>query len=307
MMNTIKFGAKFRGEYRYRLTGPDGEIKDQCDWKPNMLLDNGLDLIRTTGITSHMAIGSSNAAAAVGQTYLQGSYMGVHNYIPTVFNPGNAVTPNWEKWKIKEATFGTGVGTGTIGEFILGAEYNMTTPGTASIRVALDSPIVKGALDQLTIQHKFTLWPELGDVNQVININAEPYDVLMRHYNGYNNGNSNDHIDFSSGYTVWSNGTIPPDMSVNGNNPGGLLASGYTSAIKTYGDDGPGLFWTNHEVVWDIDKFNGETDLIYIGIDADLPPIAAAFSRQSDGAGIDKPNTHQLTLNFRLYSLRYTP
>ena len=307
MKNFVGIGVSYSGEYRYRLTGPDGKIKDQCDWKPNLLLDNGLDLIRTTSITRHMAIGSSNAAAAVGQTYLQGSWMGAHNDIPTVFTPGDAVAPNWEKWKIKQATFGTGVGTGTIGEFILGAEFNMTTPGTASIRVALDTPIVKGPLDQLSIQHKFTFWPETGDVVGVYTISGEPYDTLMRCFNGYNNGNSNDHIDFSSGYTVWSNGTIPLDMSVSGSNPGGLLCSGYTSATKTYGDDGPGLFWTNHEVVWDIDKFNGTTDLIYIGVDPDHPPIACQIEKQSDQTGVDKPNTHELTMNFRLYPRRYVP
>lgn len=301
-------GCKYSGEYRYRLTGPNGEIKDECDWKPNLLLDKGLDLLRTTNITAHMAIGSSNAPADVTQTGLQGTYMAWDNYITTIFTPGNAVAPNWEKWKIKQGSFGTGVATGTIGEFVLSGTGSDPTPtGTACIRVALDTPIVKGALDSLSIQHKFTYWPEIADINQVYLVNADPYDILMRHFNGYNNGNSNDNLSFSSGYTVWSNATIPAGMEIQGNNPGGLLCGGYTSAAVTYGDDGPNLFWTNHEVIWNIDKFNGELDLIYIGVNPDVPPIACQFSKQSDGTGINKPNTHQLTLNFRLYPQRYIP
>jgi hypothetical protein len=310
MKNYVSIGARFSGEYRYKLTGPDGKIKDSCDWKPNLLLDMGLNKLRTQSITTSLFIGTSNAAVDVSQINLQGSFLAVHNYIPTTWTPGDSVAPNWEKIRTKTATFAPGVGTGTINEFIMG-HTTAQSLSEACIRVVLDAPIVKGALDQLAIEHKFTYWPETGDVVDTVDISGETYDVTMRHYNGYNNGNGNDSLQFGfvfpTQWYLYTGGSLPADMSVGsipGSNKGGVLLD----STVTYGDDTPPAYWTNFEAVWGIDGPSAlDINVINMPMTADVPPVAILMEKVSDGSGIDKPNTHQLTLNWRIYPMRYVP
>ena len=256
MKNHVSIEAKFQGQYRYRLIGPDGEIKEQCNWKPNLLLDQGLDLLRTAGIGNNMAIGTGTTPATIADVGLEGTHLATdamaglsHNATPT--------GPNWERWTVKQALYGVGVGIGTVGEFVIGATDVGTQP-KATIRVVLDTPIVKGSLDQLIIEHKITYWPYIGpDITDVINISGVAYNVTMRLYYGANNSNQLYIVSFSNagtwGWYAYSNGELPVDMDVGVGGGYAGTSEGWVSAVnKTYGGTPPN-YWVNGELVYGID------------------------------------------------------
>ena len=304
MKNYIAITNKLSGEYRYRLTGPDGRIKQECGWTPNLVTDQGLDLARTDSIQRYLAIGTSDIAADVTQTSLQGTHLATDTSMQ-VISRNQPVGPNWERNQMKEATFGTGVGTGTIKEFIL-TPSGASPPTQATIRVVLTTPIVKGALDQLTIQHRITFWPFLGDVDSVIDISGVAYDVKMRHFHGLNNQNSMGITTWdNSGHNAYANATLPLDMDVeaiSGSNKGAA-----TLTTKTYGGTNPN-FYTDIEVVYGIDHTGGTNlNVFQVNTFNAQPRVAALITKVSDGTGIDKANTHELRLNWRLYTARYTP
>lgn len=307
MNNTVTIPMKLQGEYRYRLIGPDNKVKQSCDWKPNLLLDRGLDLIRTFGIGNRMALGNSDIAADVSQVGLQGTLLGIDISMgsPTSRNQ-LPVAPNWEHWQIKEALFPTGIGNGTIKEFVIGDQDLDTTEAT--IRVVLDTPIVKGALDELVIEHRFTFWPFLGDVVDVINISGVPYNVTMRHFNGDNNQNPNNVISFGVGigygYGCFEGATLPADMdvaSISGTGKGGPSGN-----VITFGGTSPN-FWVNTKQTYGVDTGNGLLNMFAIQLYNDMAHIACMVGKVSDGSPIDKQNIHELKLNWRLYPVRYTP
>jgi hypothetical protein len=67
-------------------------------------------------------------------------------------------------------------------------------------------------------------------------------------------------------------------------------------------------FWQNAFVTLTINgpsssNLNGFT----IAMASGFPQTCAIVEKVSDGTGIDKPNTHQLTLNWRSYPTRYVP
>jgi hypothetical protein len=110
---------------------------------PNMVVTAGKAFIASrmagtaAAVMSHMAIGSSNTAESTGQTALvaQTAIVGLTSTTPS----SNQVTFS--------ATFGAGVGTGTIAEAGL---FNAASAGTMLARSTAVS-LTKGATDTLTI------------------------------------------------------------------------------------------------------------------------------------------------------------
>lgn len=294
--------SRWSGEYRYRLFGPDGNVKQERDWQPNLILDQGLQKVITSGIQSYLAIGTSNAAVDVTQVGLQGATLACDNTL-TLVDRNDPVGPNWERTQTVQAVYGTGVGTGTIEEFILTTEWNNTSNVEASIRALLDAPIVKGPLDQLTFQHRITFWPVTTDVDSVINISGVAYNCKMRQFYGVNNQNGMSNTSWDGVQNLYYNATIPADLDVV--NMPGSHAGAASQVITTPGGSAPN-FWEDIEIVWGIDSANQlNCNMVQLNTENAQPKIAARLTKVSDGTGIDKFNTHELRLYFRLYTARY--
>ena len=137
------------GRCRLELCGPDGHLKESRDVQ-NMVVTTGLTAIierldssPATAQPSHMGIGTSGTAPALGNTTLTGE--------PT----REAMTANTASGAVLTmvALWGAGEGTGTWAEAGI---FNAITTGTMYARATYTS-IPKGASDTLQITWTFTL------------------------------------------------------------------------------------------------------------------------------------------------------
>lgn len=133
---------KASGALRVVVTGKDGKVKEEHEFK-NLVVTVGKNFVASrmvgtaSSVMSHMAIGSDNTPAAVGQTTL-GSELG------RVSLAGATATDNVVTYT---ATFPAGTGTGAITEAGI---LNNSSGGTLMCRTTF--PVVnKAAGDSIAI------------------------------------------------------------------------------------------------------------------------------------------------------------
>ena len=139
-----------RGSVNFKLLGPDGRtLLEKHD--PNLVVTAGLGFVtsRMSGVASavmsHMAVGTSNTAAAMGQTAL------VAEVARVALDSTTQVTTTVTNDSIQYvATFPAGTGTGALQEAGL---LNNSSGGTMLCRTVY-SVINKGALDSLVVTWK---------------------------------------------------------------------------------------------------------------------------------------------------------
>lgn len=143
---------KTRGLVTFTLTDATGQIKEQQDH--NLVVDSGLAYIAsrmkdtTSGVMTHMAVGTSTTAEADAQTALLAESARVALTSTTI------VTTSVANDSVQYvATFNPGTGTAALTEAGL---FNDVTTGTMLCRTVF--PVInKGALDTLTITWKVTV------------------------------------------------------------------------------------------------------------------------------------------------------
>lgn len=142
---------KVRGDVAITLFDKDGNVKDTRDIK-NLVVTTGktfiaASMLKTTtnspAAMSHMAIGASSTAAAVGDTAL-GSELG-RAALSTATSSGAVVT--------YAATFAAGVGTGAVVEAGI---LNASSSGTLLCRTVF-AVVNKGADDTMSVTWTITV------------------------------------------------------------------------------------------------------------------------------------------------------
>jgi hypothetical protein len=143
---------KTRGIVTFTLTDANGQVKEQQDH--NLVVDSGLAYIAsrmkdtTSGVMSHMAVGTSTTAEADAQTALLSESARVALTSTTITT--TSVANDSVQYV---ATFNPGTGTAALTEAGL---FNDGTTGTMLCRTVF--PVInKGALDTLTITWKVTV------------------------------------------------------------------------------------------------------------------------------------------------------
>jgi hypothetical protein len=322
-MNIPSFENKIRGEYRARLYGSAGELKYDSGWRPNMILNQGpFRMLTTNNALTRMALGDSADAVDPAQTGIQGSYLGGISY-SNGFASANWSTPPYWAYSQCPWVFAPGVATGTIREFALCESADVTSATTEGvIRVVLDTPIVKGASDQLTIEHRLYMYMDTAVQSGVLDASGVSYDWEMGWYN----------IDSIIGgairpfslITAFCNGPkTSGSIPVNTNLINGVMPVDIFSL--PVGDD-TGLNWRAVSFIVtagsppyitvtlssNVDQMNTTFNMTKIrqGIDSGSNPDAGRvikLARTSDGEPFTKENTHEITLRYRLYLDIYTP
>ena len=301
----------FKGDYRAILTGPDGRVKSDTGWKSNTVLDSGLRMARNVDMFVRMYLGTSNTPVNIAQTWLQGSNLGYGNFGTTTFSENLGVSFGYGQVSVERVTFLSGVATGTINEFVCS---NSSDPvNNTGVRVVLDVPIVKGAQDELNIEHKLTFYPQLTDATGVIEIggdNPEDYNYVIRHrkvqavpFRHFQ--------DMAPPY--WGNmnaGDQDLKSITDTANFDNIYVGGYTFSV---GGSGPGTWYSNNEISWGINsELNNRTlrtmrgSMWHMTTDIGFG-MQMRIGRVSDDAGIFKLNTHEIYLNWRTYPTRYAP
>jgi hypothetical protein len=146
-MNTNE-NLKASGSLRVVVTGEDGQIKEEHDFK-NLVVTVGKNFVasRMVGVAanvmSHMAIGSSSTAAAVGDTAL-GAELG---RVALASGSATAAVVTYT------ATFPAGTGTGAVVEAGI---LNAASAGTLLCRTVF-SVVNKGANDAMSVTWTVTI------------------------------------------------------------------------------------------------------------------------------------------------------
>lgn len=146
-MNTNE-QLKASGSLKVVLTGPDGKIKEEHEFK-NLVVTVGKNFVASrmvgtsANVMSHMAIGSSSTAAAAGDTAL-GSELG-RVALASSTAVTNVVTYT--------ATFPAGTGTGAVVEAGI---LNAASAGTLLCRTVF-AVVNKGANDAMSVTWTVTI------------------------------------------------------------------------------------------------------------------------------------------------------
>jgi hypothetical protein len=146
-MNTNE-NLKASGSLRVVVTGEDGQIKEEHEFK-NLVVTVGKNFVasRMVGVAanvmSHMAIGSSSTAAAVGDTAL-GAELG---RVALASGSATAAVVTYT------ATFPAGTGTGAVVEAGI---FNASSAGTMLCRTVF-SVVNKGANDAMSVTWTVTI------------------------------------------------------------------------------------------------------------------------------------------------------
>jgi hypothetical protein len=139
---------KASGALRVVVTGKDGKVKEEHEFK-NLVVTVGKNFVASrmvgtaSSVMSHMAIGSDNTPAAVGQTTL-GAQLG------RVSLAGATATDNVVTYT---ATFPAGTGTGAVVEAGI---FNDGTAGTMLCRTVF-AVVNKGADDAMSVTWTVTI------------------------------------------------------------------------------------------------------------------------------------------------------
>jgi hypothetical protein len=295
------------GRFRCKLTNERGE-GEWGAWQDNLITDYGLDQCRRYNWGNRLVIGSGNTAPAFTDTELVAA-LGIEdskNYVS-----GNTPSaPNYERIVTRNFTFNAGTATGTIRE--LGLHDSNSAPYLVSTRALLAAPIVKGVADQLDIEYQITLWPDVTDSTGVIAFDGVDYDYISR----------------ISNCTVAAFGSYPtirldPNVVYQHTFEGSVGAittyppgtyHGLPSSFSTVYGGTLGTYYTEHVLTWSVDNSNGDT----IGAIWDKADFGNQYTnywnamgyqseiaKVSDGTGLDKLNTHELTMTFRLLPSRH--
>ena len=145
-------GMTLKGRWKVVLTGPDGEVKDYREGN-NVVCTNGKEFLASflasaaaaaaTFTMKYVAIGTDATAEAAANTALGTETARHTGTVSYVSNQVYRVT----------ATFGTGVGTGTIVEYGLLS----TSSGGTLLSRDTEAAIAKGANDTLTAVVNLTI------------------------------------------------------------------------------------------------------------------------------------------------------
>lgn len=327
-MNIPSYKHTVRGEYRAILRDFRGRIKHDSGWRPNQVLSQGPIRMITGGVGFQtVALGDSDLPVSAAQTGLQGTYLG------GVTQDYGFATSNWSTppyWVASQcpAVFGTGVGTGTIREFVMCTFANATAAqNEASIRVVLDTPITKGASDHLTLEHRLYLYPDVANKSGVLSVGGENWDYEMGWYNidemlyGFVNDVSHNALIklFTNGARVSFSNPVG-NMLINGVMPvdifsmptGNTATSAFWDDLTTSAPAGGNPAYVQHSLISDVDASNGTFDMFKIW--CNNYPYGAydtgrvvSLTRSSDGAPFTKENTHYMSFTWRTYLDLYTP
>ena len=323
MMNSINTKQSMKGEYNAKLYDYKGRLKYESGWKPNLILDQGLYYLTIkwgsgTGYNfiDRMCLGTSDTAVNINQVGLQGTELGIQGTSSGVSGV-NLGAPEYARQTVKSWTFAPGNGTGLVKEFVFLNHGLSNSASHATVRVVLDTPITKGASDQLVIEHRLTWYPELEDVTGVIDISGTAYNYLVRPMYVNANPSLGGHVgnfvpySYDPGSTGnWTGSmrayTGEPITNIAAGTPTGDLGGWGGKIINSQG--GPaGPYYNNHQAIYGVDTWNGNIRTIrYYLVNANMY-VQVRLGKVSDDSPLTKENTHELTLNFRNYPVRYIP
>lgn len=308
-MEPINIGLHFEVQGYYRLekakvdaNGDEipGTREVAADWFPNLILDNGLDLMGNSNFLNACQTGSGSATPVVTDTILQNRIAGSTTIQADSYGTNNTVTPYYG-WRRKTYRFLAGVTTGNVSELGIGPA---TTGPVMSRALVLDSggnPTTITILSDevLDVIYEFRLYVPMTDNTGSITLTTEgsthtwvagAIDVEAAQNTSwdYNLGNA---FAFSSAGAYYTGGVFESNVRL------ALTASGTSSGSfsLTHTAYVNGTRYRSCQLFLDLNNGNFATGLGSFQASGTFGAYQFTFSPK-----IAKVATKKLTINFRI-------
>jgi hypothetical protein len=182
MKNRIGIHTGLKGMYKIEAVAPDGTKRLLADWFPNLITDNGLEIIGTTGaFFSYCCVGSGNNAPANSDTTLQ-TYV-ANSSAQTVFTRAAASTAPYFGSSTVTYRFAAGVATGNLAEVGIGPTGGgVNLFSRALILDGGGSPTTITVLssEALDVTYQLQLYSPTTDVTGTVVIAGVSYNYTIR-------------------------------------------------------------------------------------------------------------------------------
>lgn len=177
----IELESKVAGMYKIEAVKSDGSRRVLADWFPNLITDNGLNLIgsSSTWLTA-CQVGAGSTPPAFGDTTLASRIAGTTTISATV--SGAQSSAPYFTWRRNTYRFAEGVASGNISEVGVGP---VVTGNLFSRALILDpggtpTTISVAADESLDVTYEFRYYPPVTDNEFTLTIAGVTYDVVSR-------------------------------------------------------------------------------------------------------------------------------
>lgn len=178
----LQFGVK--GYFRVQCIRPDGRVRQDTGWFPNLLLTSGRNEMGKQDFLTSCQVGTDNTAPNAAQTALLGFHQG-STTITTSTSGGESVTPPYYGWARQTYRFPVGVGPSNLSEVGVGWGTSGSTLLTRALILDPDlgtpttvSPLADELLD---VTYELRYYSPSGDTSgPTVTLDGVNYDTVTR-------------------------------------------------------------------------------------------------------------------------------
>lgn len=177
----IELKSHVAGMFKFEAVKRDGSRRVLADWFPNLITDNGLNLIGSSGSwLSHCQVGTGTAAPNVLDTALASRVAGT--YIISASTSGTQSSAPYFTWRRNTYRFAEGAATGNIAEVGVGPSATGNLLSRARILDGSGNPttISVAADESLDVTYEFRYYPPTVDNTFSLTIDGVTYSVTSR-------------------------------------------------------------------------------------------------------------------------------
>jgi len=286
---------KLAGRFRMQVYRPDGRLRHDTGFFPNLVLDQGLNFIGTTSSwLGACRVGTGNTAPANGQTNLISHVAGTSTQQAS--NTGAQASAPYYGWMTKTYRFSQGAAAGNLAEVGIGT--GTTNAGNLFSRaLILDGSLSPTTLTVLSdefldVTYELRCYVPASDALYTIAVSSVNYDITAR----ASQANSTIWSPTASGFTGGGGGTN--SVTAYSGSIGAITASpgGTTSATSpsniAYSDS---TYRRDFTASWDLNSANFGVG----GITAFRASMGCGAMQYGLNTGIPKDNTKTLQMSFR--------
>lgn len=299
----LKHVTEVSGEYKLRVTKPDGSVQE-TDWMKNLVLNTGLDYLGACDgyVVGNAFVGTGTSTPLAGQTQLDGQLATISGGSQPTSSVSSGA-PAYERLLTYTFTFAQGSVVGNITEIGVGPNADGTNLfSRARIVDGGGSPISLAvvALDQLTVFYRLKVKPPIVDRTGSFVIGSTTYNYTARLASADNFASSGAILYpggvFSSPYIVYACGADSVLDAITGSASDGISGGG--SASFTASPYVPGSYQRQCRAIWGYAQGNSDNGGIKgfnVYFDSNGASIAFQYSLN---VPIPKTDTQELQLNF---------
>lgn len=175
-----------RGMFRCRVRRPDDRVRVDTGWFPNLIVNQGLDMMLAAGgqdYTAYCAVGTGNSTPANTDTQLNSLVASVydnHPYAPPAVGNGGT-SPNFYGYITNEYQFGQGAAAGNLQEIGVGPS-GTSLFSRALILNNVGSPTTLTVLsdEYLSVSYTVQLYNPITDVTGSVNVSGTVCNYTLR-------------------------------------------------------------------------------------------------------------------------------